>query len=62
MDWRPIASARYDRDLELAVIDGGGTHALLFPCRRSLAGWTDAATKKPVVLHPTDWREWQSVH
>ncbi len=34
MDWQPVTSAPFDRDLELAVIDAGGIHALEFPCRR----------------------------
>ena len=32
--WQSIPSAPFDRDLELAVIDDDGTHALVFPCRR----------------------------
>jgi hypothetical protein len=29
--WQPIATAPFDRDLELAVIDASGEHALAFP-------------------------------
>ncbi len=36
MEWQPIASAPFDRDIELAVIDYYGVHALAFPCRRIL--------------------------
>jgi len=32
MDWKPIDTAPFDRDLELAVIDGAGVHALSFSC------------------------------
>jgi hypothetical protein len=39
MQWQPIASAPFDRDLELAVIDDDGRHALTFACRRSTDGW-----------------------
>jgi hypothetical protein len=28
--WQPITSAPYDRDLELAVLDRDGSHALVF--------------------------------
>jgi hypothetical protein len=38
MEWQPIAKAPFDRDLELAVMDYDGTHALVFPCRRILNG------------------------
>jgi hypothetical protein len=56
--WLPIGSAPFDRDLELAVIDSAGSHALVFPCRRVLDGWLKAATKQRIDVHPTHWREW----
>jgi len=60
MEWRPIATAPFDGDLELAVIDFDGTHALVFPCRRMLHGWISAETKKRLDdLRPTHWREWR---
>jgi hypothetical protein len=58
MDWQPIASAPFDRDLELAVIEGDGQHALVFPCRRIFGGWINAQTKKRIDVRPTHWREW----
>jgi len=58
MTWMPVSSAPRDRDLELAVIDRAGTHALLFPCRRIDDGWINALTKRRVELEPTHWREW----
>ena len=56
--WRPISTAPFDCDLELAVIDSGGPHALVFPCRRILGGWIDAITKGRIEVQPTHWREW----
>lgn len=38
MEWQPIKTAPFDRELELAVIDAEGTHALVFPSRRILGG------------------------
>jgi hypothetical protein len=58
MDWQPIGTAPFDRDLELAVVDDDGLHALVFPCRRLLRGWVKAKTDVPVNVHPTHWREW----
>jgi hypothetical protein len=58
MDWQPIATAPFDRDLELAVIDHAGVHELLCPCRRRLRGWVKADTNTPVNIYPTHWREW----
>ncbi len=62
MEWQPIATAPFDRDLEVAVIDYDGVHALVFPCRRILHGWMSAETDHPVTVYPTHWREWPQVH
>lgn len=58
MMWRPISSAPFDQDLELAVIDSDGPHALVFACRRILGGWINATTKSRIDVQPTHWREW----
>jgi hypothetical protein len=56
--WQPISSAPFDRDLELAVIDRDGSHALVFACRRILSGWVNAESKQRLDVRPTHWREW----
>jgi hypothetical protein len=56
--WHPISTAPFDCDLELAVIDGGGTHALVFRCRRARIGWINALTSKRIDIDPTHWRKW----
>jgi hypothetical protein len=58
--WQPIASAPFDCDLELAVIDGDGPHALVFACRRILGGWMKAKTRERLDVHPTHWRPWDA--
>jgi hypothetical protein len=58
MEWQSVSIAPFDRDLELAVITEDGPHALVFPCRRILGGWIDAATKHRIDVRPTHWREW----
>ncbi|WP_348640257.1 hypothetical protein [Mesorhizobium sp. M5C.F.Ca.ET.164.01.1.1] len=58
--WKPILSAPFDRDLELAVFDEDGEHALVFPCVKRREGWKNAATGARVDIHPTHWRDWQS--
>jgi len=57
--WHPIATAPFDRDLELAVVEDGDTHALLACCRRLRYGWVNAITGKPMDVNPTHWRDWQ---
>jgi hypothetical protein len=52
------ADRERNQDLELAVIDQAGTHALLFACRRIDDGWTNALTKWRVEVQPTHWRAW----
>ena len=59
VDWNPIITAPFDRDLELAVLDYDGAHALVFPCRRILNGWINPETNRPIDVHPTHWRDWR---
>jgi cytochrome b len=42
--WGDISIAPFGRDLELAVIEGGSLHALVFACRRAHNGWINAQT------------------
>ena len=58
MEWQPISTAPFDRDLELAVLDGRETHALVFACRRILGGWEKSATRERIYVTPTHWRPW----
>ncbi len=58
--WKPILSAPFDRDLELAVFDEDGEHALVFPCIKCREGWKNAATGAWVDIRPTHWRDWKS--
>jgi hypothetical protein len=60
MNWLSIDTTPFNRDLELAVLDDDGSHAVVFPCRRILGGWVKAATGGPVNVHPTHWREWNN--
>ena len=57
--WQHISTAPPGRDLELAVIDNDGPHALVFPCRRILNGWMNTRTKERLDVRPTHWRDWQ---
>ena len=58
MEWELIHTAPFDRDLEIAVIDKDGSHALAFPSRRILGGWVNAETKQRIEVRPTHWRAW----
>jgi hypothetical protein len=57
--WQPISTAPFDRDLQLAVLDGDGAHALVFPCRRILSGWINSETHVRIEVWPTHWRDWE---
>lgn len=61
MTWMPVSSAPFERDLELAVIDYSGTHALVFPCHRIQGGWIHAETKRRLEVDPTHWRDWKGM-
>jgi hypothetical protein len=57
--WQRITTAPFDADIELAVMDKDGAHALVFPCRRILGGWVNAETRERLDVRPTHWRLWQ---
>jgi hypothetical protein len=59
LEWQRVDTAPFDRDLEVAVVDCEGIHALVYPSRRILRGWMNPQTKMPVTIYPTHWREWQ---
>ena len=59
MEWQPIQTAPFDLDLELAVIDREGRHALAFACRRTPRDWIGAQTRQQIDVRPTHWREWK---
>lgn len=56
--WQPIHTAVFGVDLQLAVIERGEVHELIFPCRRDEAGWLDAKTSERIAVSPTHWRMW----
>lgn len=56
--WQPITTAPFEREIELAVIDSDGPHALVFPCRRVADGWVNADTEERIYVRPTHWRPW----
>jgi hypothetical protein len=56
--WIPVHAAPFDRDLELAVIDGPEINAIEFPCRREFDGWKSADDLMPLAIDPTHWRYW----
>ena len=56
--WNAIATAPFDRDLELGVMEGSDVHALVFACRRTMGGWINATTRQRVPVHPSHWRLW----
>jgi hypothetical protein len=58
MDWNPITSAPFERDIELAVLDQNGEHLVAFACRRGANGWLSARSNRPVDIRPTHWRQW----
>lgn len=57
--WEKISTAPYNRDLELAVIEGDHVYPLVFACRRTASGWTKVSAKERVAISPTHWRIWQ---
>jgi len=61
-DWKPIATAPAEADLELSIYDNGEYHALVFPCRRDGTGWRDMSADRFVLLQLAHWRPWDRQH
>jgi hypothetical protein len=62
--WKPVVAGETiptSRNLMVAVEDGGGMHALEFPCRYVDGVWVDAKTGRLVDVRPTHWRDWPKV-
>jgi hypothetical protein len=59
-DWRELASAPFDREIELAFIDGN-INVSRGPCLRHGDGWLDVETLRPVEIAATHWRYRHSV-
>jgi hypothetical protein len=55
VEWREIATAPFDREIELAVIDGD-VGVLEGSCLRHGDGWLDAETLRSVTVTATHWR------
>lgn len=56
--WESILTAPFLHMLELAVLDEGTMHSLVFPCERIPEGWKHAVTGRLVDVSPTHWRHW----
>ena len=57
-DWKPIAPAPVNADLELSIYDQGEYHAVVFPCRRDGSSWRDVRRQRllrAVKRHEDDW-------
>lgn len=56
--WQEISTAPFNRDLELAVIEGDHVYTVVFACRRTVSGWIKALSSERIALSPTHWRLW----
>jgi hypothetical protein len=54
-EWREIASAPFDREIEVAIVHGD-ISVPGNPCLRHRNGWLDAETLRPIMVAATHWR------
>jgi hypothetical protein len=55
-EWREIASAPFDREIEVAISDGSINKPRGSCCLRHRDGWLDAETLTPIEVTATHWR------
>ncbi len=61
MEWQLIDTVPRDRDVEIAVTNDAGMHALACQCRLTEHGWIAASSKRRLHwVRPTHWRDWFS--
>jgi|NGEPerStandDraft_6_1074524.scaffolds.fasta_scaffold388873_1 hypothetical protein len=58
-NWKPIATAPTNVELELCTFDNQEFSVLLFPYRRNGVGWSDVTANRMVAIRPTHWRHWE---
>ena len=58
--WKSIATAPFDQDVQLWVIDRFGARALAFRCRLTNQGWINSELKVVLAttIRPAYWRDW----
>jgi hypothetical protein len=60
IEWQPVSSAPFDRDLEVRLSDGLGRYSLLYPCRLVAdKGWVNALSGTALAAGPIEWRDWR---
>jgi len=57
-NWKPIATAPTDVELQLCTYDNEEYQVLVFPCRRNGVGWSDVRANRMVPIRPSHWRPW----
>ncbi len=58
MEWKPIHTVPLDHDVEIAVTDSTGMHAVACLCRLTERGWIAAESKRRLYwVRPTHWRD-----
>ncbi len=56
--WHPVATAPFDRDLEIRIRDEDGVRVAPFPCRQTAQGWVNADLDVRARLMAVEWRPW----
>ncbi len=55
--WQTIATAPFDREIEVAVLDELEYDVFAFRVRRTAAGWVVEGIDGFMFIAPTHWRE-----
>ena len=62
VDWRLIATAPFEEDVELVVTDvDGSLYGYRHPCRRTAKGWVRSDTRTPLALTPVRWKPYNTL-
>jgi hypothetical protein len=58
LNWHPVSTAPFNRDVQVRVAGDHGSSVIPFPCRQTTGGWINADLGVRIDVQPMEWRAW----